>query len=108
MKTLPESLIEARGIHRWYGEGEARVEVLRGIDLHVDRGEYAAIVGASGSGKSTLLSILGCLDRPGQGTYRLAGQDVFILRDDRLSELRLREIGFVFQSFQLIPQLSIL
>jgi len=101
-------LIEARGIHRWYGEGDARVEVLRGVDLVVEHGEYAAIVGASGSGKSTLLSILGCLDRPGQGTYRLADQDVLTLRDDRLSELRLREIGFVFQSFQLIPQLTIL
>ena len=101
-------LIEARNLHRWYGEGEARVEVLRGIDLRVDRGEYAAIVGASGSGKSTLLSILGCLDRPGQGSYTLAGQDVLRLRDDRLSELRLREIGFVFQSFQLIPQHSVL
>jgi len=103
-----EPLIDARGLHRWYGEGDARVEVLRGVDLRVDHGEYAAIVGASGSGKSTLLSILGCLDRPGQGTFRLAGHDVLRLRDDALSELRLREIGFVFQSFQLIPQLTIL
>ena len=77
------------------------------VQMSVNRGEYAAIVGASGSGKSTLLSILGCLDRPGQGTYRLAGHDVLSLRDNKLSELRLREIGFVFQSFQLIPQLSI-
>jgi putative ABC transport system ATP-binding protein len=106
--STSEALIDARGIHRWYGEGEARVEVLRGLDLRVDHGEYAAIVGASGSGKSTLLSILGCLDRPRQGTYHLAGHDVFSLRDDKLSELRLREIGFVFQSFQLIPQLTIL
>ncbi len=108
-KVAPDdALIDARDIHRWYGEGDARVEVLRGINISVARGEYAAIVGASGSGKSTLLSILGCLDRPGQGTYRLAGHDVLALRDDKLSELRLREIGFVFQSFQLIPQLSIL
>jgi putative ABC transport system ATP-binding protein len=103
-----QPLIEAHGIHRWYGEGTARVEVLRGLDVTIDRGEYCAIVGASGSGKSTLLSILGCLDRPGAGTYRLAGHDVLALRDDRLSELRLHQIGFVFQSFQLIPQLSIL
>jgi putative ABC transport system ATP-binding protein len=106
--STPQALIDARGIHRWYGEGDARVEVLRGLDLRVDHGEYAAIVGASGSGKSTLLSILGCLDRPGQGSFHLAGHDVLALRDDRLSELRLHEIGFVFQSFQLIPQLTIL
>jgi len=103
-----EPLIDARDLHRWYGEGDVRVEVLRGVDLAVEHGDYAAIVGASGSGKTTLLSILGCLDRPGAGSYRLAGHDVLSLRDDKLSELRLREIGFVFQSFQLIPQLSIL
>ncbi len=108
MSDSGELLIEARDVHRWYGEGEARVEVLRGVDLLVQRGEYVAIVGASGSGKSTLLSILGCLDRPGQGTYRLGGRDVLSLRDDHISEVRLREIGFVFQSFQLIPQLSTL
>ena len=92
----------------WYGEGEARVEVLKGVDVTVQPGEYVAIMGASGSGKSTLLSILGCLDRPGEGRYHLAGQDVLILSDDRLSEMRLRTIGFVFQSFQLIPQMTIL
>ncbi len=101
-------LIAARDVHRWYGEGDARVEVLRGIDLAVDAGEYMAIVGASGSGKSTLLAILGCLDRPGQGSYALGGRNVLAMRDSELSELRLREIGFVFQSFQLIPQLTIL
>mgnify|MGYP001376866848 CR=1 FL=1 len=101
------ALIEAHDLRRWYGEADARVEVLRGVSLVVERGEYAAIVGASGSGKSTLLSILGCLDRPSAGSYSLAGEDVLALRDDRLSELRLREIGFVFQSFQLIPQLSV-
>jgi len=101
-------LLAAQDIHRWYGEDDARVEVLRGIDVMVDPGEYVAIVGASGSGKSTLLAILGCLDRPDQGTYRLGGRDVLAMRDSQLSELRLREIGFVFQSFQLIPQLTIL
>jgi putative ABC transport system ATP-binding protein len=101
-------VVDASGLRRWYGEGEARVEVLKGVDLAVRRGEYVAIMGASGSGKSTLLAILGCLDRPGLGTYRLDGADVLALTDERLSSLRLGKIGFVFQSFQLIPQLTIL
>jgi putative ABC transport system ATP-binding protein len=101
-------VVDATGLRRWYGEGDARVEVLKGVDLVVRRGEYVAIMGASGSGKSTLLAILGCLDRPGLGTYRLDGADVLALTDERLSSLRLSKIGFVFQSFQLIPQLTIL
>jgi putative ABC transport system ATP-binding protein len=101
-------VVDASGLRRWYGEGDARVEVLKGVDLVVRRGEYVAIMGASGSGKSTLLAILGCLDRPGLGTYRLDGADVLALTDERLSSLRLSKIGFVFQSFQLIPQLTIL
>ena len=103
----PVRLLDVRGVHRWYGEGLARVEVLRGVDLAVDEGEYVAIVGASGSGKSTLLSILGCLDRPDEGSYSLRGRNVLAMPERRLSALRLGEIGFVFQSFQLIPQLSI-
>ena len=102
------AVVEAAGLRRWYGAGDARVEVLKGVDLEVGRGEFVAIMGSSGSGKSTLLAILGCLDRPGEGSYRLDSTDVLTLGDDRLSELRLRTIGFVFQSFQLIPQLSIL
>jgi putative ABC transport system ATP-binding protein len=101
-------VVEATGIRRWYGQGEARVLVLKGVDLAVRRGEYVAIMGSSGSGKSTLLAILGCLDRPGEGGYRLDGVDVLTLCDDGISALRLSKIGFVFQSFQLIPQLSIL
>ena len=108
MSGAPSPVIEARNIHRWYGEAEARVEILKGVDITVRAGEYVAIMGASGSGKSTLLSILGCLDRPGTGSYMLNGHDVLVLNDNRLSEMRLRTIGFVFQSFQLIPQLSIL
>jgi putative ABC transport system ATP-binding protein len=106
--TSADLVVEARSLHRWYGEGEARVEVLKGVDLLVRRGEYVAIMGRSGSGKSTLLAILGCLDRPGQGSYRLDATDVLSLSDDKLSGLRLRAIGFVFQSFQLIPQLTVL
>ncbi|MCG3135992.1 MAG: putative ABC transporter ATP-binding protein YknY [Planctomycetes bacterium] len=103
-----EAVLHARGIRRWHGQGDARVEILRGVDLDVRRGEYVAIMGASGSGKSTLLSILGCLDRPNEGTYRLQGRDVLTLRDDELSEMRLRSLGFVFQAFHLVPQLSVL
>jgi len=100
-------VIDAAGLHRWYGEGDARVEILRGVDLLVGRGEHVAIMGASGSGKSTLLSILGCLDRPDQGSYRLDGVDVLTLEDDPVSDLRLRRIGFVFQAFHLVPQLTV-
>jgi putative ABC transport system ATP-binding protein len=102
------AVVSAQGLRRWYGQGEAKVEVLKGVDIEVRRGEYVAIMGASGSGKSTLLAILGCLDRPGAGSYRLDSTDVLCLDDDRLSELRLRAIGFVFQAFQLVPQLTIL
>ncbi len=105
---MNDLVVEATGIRRWYGQGEARVEVLKGVDLAVRRGEYVAIMGSSGSGKSTLLAILGCLDRPGEGDYFLDGVDVLTLSDDRISAVRLSKIGFVFQSFQLIPQLTIL
>ena len=105
--AVTETVIEAQGLRRWYGEGDGRVEVLRGVNVSVARGEYVAIMGASGSGKSTLLSILGCLDRPDAGTYHLDGVDVLSLEDDDLSELRLRRIGFVFQAFHLVPQLTV-
>ena len=97
-----------RGVHKHYGEGEARLHVLHGIDMEVRDGEFVAIVGQSGSGKSTLLHILGCLDRPSEGAYVLEGEDTAGLDDDRLSEVRNRSIGFVFQSFQLVPQLTVL
>ena len=100
-------VIEAHGLRRWYGEGDGRVEVLRGVDVTVRRGEYVAVMGASGSGKSTLLSLLGCLDRSDAGVYRLDGVDVMSLSDDQVSDLRLRRIGFVFQAFHLVPQLTV-
>ncbi|MGB3194974.1 MAG: ABC transporter ATP-binding protein, partial [Phycisphaerae bacterium] len=84
------------------------VEALRGVTLRIEEGEYLAIMGASGSGKSTLLNLLGCLDRPTSGQYLLGGEDVSQLSDGELSEVRGRRIGFVFQSFNLIPQLSAL
>jgi putative ABC transport system ATP-binding protein len=101
-------LLHLDGVRKSYGEGEARLEVLHGIDLTVAEGDFVAIVGQSGSGKSTLLNILGCLDRPSSGAYRLDGEDVAGLDDARLSEVRNKSIGFVFQSFQLIPQLTVL
>ena len=94
-------------VHKVYQMGATEVRALAGINLSVGRGSFWAIMGPSGSGKSTLLNLLGCLDRPTQGRYTLNGQDVGSLDDDLLSELRLRELGFVFQSFNLIPQLTV-
>ncbi len=101
-------LIQLFGVNKVYGEGAVALRVLKDVDLVFSESEYIAIIGASGSGKSTLMNILGCLDRPTSGTYRLHDQDVSRHSDDRLSEIRNQEIGFVFQSFQLIPQLTIL
>ncbi len=88
-------------------DGSVMVEALRGIDLTIRHGEYVAIMGASGSGKSTLLNILGCLDRPTSGQYLLGGRDIDSMDDEALSRFRGRTIGFIFQAFNLIPQLTI-
>ncbi|MGE3165399.1 MAG: ABC transporter ATP-binding protein [Planctomycetota bacterium] len=101
-------VISLREVHKYYGDGDARLHVLKGIDLEIDRGEFVSIMGSSGSGKSTLLNLLGCLDRATNGEYRLEGEDVSRLSDDRLSTIRNERLGFVFQSFQLIPQLDVL
>ena len=102
-----EPLVSLDRVRKEYGEGEARLAVLRDVNLAFAPGEFTAIVGASGSGKSTLLNLLGCLDRPTSGTVRLEGRDISRLPDDELAELRNRRIGFVFQSFHLMPQLSV-
>jgi len=99
-------LIELRDVWRVFRTEGHEVLALQGVDLRVARGEFTAIMGSSGSGKSTLLHLLGCLDRPTRGSYRLAGRDVGSLSGDELAELRNREIGFVFQSFNLIPRTS--
>jgi len=101
------ALLELRAVTRTYGNMQNPVPVLYGIDLAVEQGEYTVIVGPSGSGKSTVLNILGCLDRPTTGSYWLAGDDVSRLDDFALSRIRNKRIGFVFQSFQLVPHLSV-
>ena len=95
-------------ISKIYGSGDTEVRALDDLNLTVNRGEYLAMMGSSGSGKSTAMNILGCLDRPSAGTYRLNGTPVEHLDDDELADLRNRELGFVFQQFHLLPQLSAL
>jgi putative ABC transport system ATP-binding protein len=99
---------ELIGVEKVYGSGDAEVRALDGLDLCVQRGDYLAVMGASGSGKSTAMNILGCLDRPSGGSYRLNGIPVESLGDDALADLRNRQLGFVFQQFHLLPQLSAL
>jgi putative ABC transport system ATP-binding protein len=101
-------VLELAGIVKEFRAGERALRVLHGLDLAIDEGELVGIVGASGSGKSTLLNLLGCLDRPTSGNYRIHGRDVAELDDDELARVRNRSIGFVFQSFQLVPQLTVL
>ena len=103
---MAENLIEIRELTKVYGLGNVAVHALRGIDLDVGRGEFLAIMGASGSGKSTLMNILGCLDRPTSGAYVLDGQDVSRLGKNQLASVRNQKIGFVFQSYNLLPRLT--
>jgi len=97
-------VIDIQDVHKTYSVGDIAVHALRGVSLRIERGEYVAIVGASGSGKTTLMNILGCLDLPTRGIYRLNGLDVRGIDEDSLADVRNREIGFVFQSFNLIPR----
>ena len=98
-------MIRLRGITKVYRAGDVLVPALRGVDLEIERGEFLAIVGPSGSGKSTLMHILGCLDRPTRGTYELEGHPVYRMTDAQLARVRSRRIGFVFQSYNLLPRL---
>ena len=102
------SVIKIRDIRRDFPLGQEIVKVLKGIDLDIEKGEYVALMGPSGSGKSTLMNLLGCLDTPTSGSYELNGQDVSNMSDDELADIRNTEIGFVFQTFNLLPRTTAL
>src|SRR5262249_47361186 len=103
---MRETVIALDGVTRTYMAGGTEVAALRGVDLRIERGEFVAIMGPSGSGKSTLMHIIGCLDRPSSGSYRLEGQRIARLDDAALAAVRGQRIGFVFQSFNLLPRTS--
>ena len=105
---MSDPVAQLQGVGKVYGSGEMAVRALDHVDLTVNRGDYLAVMGASGSGKSTAMNILGCLDRPSSGSYRLNNTPVEGLSDDQLADLRNRDLGFVFQQFHLLPQLSAL
>jgi putative ABC transport system ATP-binding protein len=102
------SLIELKDIQKTYRIGDSEYPVLKGIDLNIESGEFIALMGPSGSGKSTLLNIVGCLDRPTSGHFNLLGQDVSRTSDDELARLRREDLGFIFQTFNLIGRISVL
>jgi putative ABC transport system ATP-binding protein len=106
-RAVTDRIVEFNDVHKSYQMGTLTVHALAGVSFTVQRGSFWAIMGASGSGKSTMLNLLGCLDRPSSGQYSLSGRDVSIMDDDELSDVRLRHVGFVFQSFNLIHQLTV-
>ena len=101
------TILQTKALKKYYGSGDTQVKALDGVDLSVEQGEFVAIVGTSGSGKSTLLHMLGGLDRPTSGTVTVDGKDIFALKDETLTIFRRRKIGFVFQSYNLVPVLSV-
>ena len=100
-------ILSAQGLTKRYGEGEAKVDALKGVDLNVAKGAFVSVVGTSGSGKSTLLHLLGGLDRPTSGKVFIDGKDIFSLNDEELTIFRRRKIGFVFQAFNLVPVMNV-
>lgn len=107
MVDARQALLQIDNITKSYQLGDETVQALRGVSLHISNNEYVAIMGSSGSGKSTLMNMIGCLDVPTSGTYQLDGQMVGKLNDDALAEIRNRKIGFVFQTFNLVPRISV-
>jgi putative ABC transport system ATP-binding protein len=103
----PSVLVKAQGLWKTYELGTTKVEALRGLDIVIREGDFTALIGTSGSGKTTLLNMIGCLDDPDQGTIEFAGQNLGTLSDDEKSSLRNHKIGFIFQSFNLIPVLNV-
>lgn len=101
------TILQTEALKKYYGSGDTQVKALDGVDLSIEQGEFVAIVGTSGSGKSTLLHMLGGLDRPTSGTVTVDGKDIFALKDEALTIFRRRKIGFVFQSYNLVPVLSV-
>ncbi|HSD57961.1 MAG TPA: ABC transporter ATP-binding protein [Methanotrichaceae archaeon] len=101
-------IIELKGIEKAYPVGDGEVSVLKGINLNIEKGEFIALMGPSGSGKSTLLNIVGCLDRPTRGRFLLLGKDISETSDDELARIRREELGFIFQTFNLIGRISVL
>ncbi|MGC8802236.1 MAG: ABC transporter ATP-binding protein [Bacteroidales bacterium] len=108
MSTDGQTVIQLTNLIKHYYVGKIIVPAIRSISLQINKGEYVAIMGPSGSGKSTLMNIIGCLDTPTQGTYMLNGMQVNTLNDDKLAEIRNKEIGFVFQTFNLLPRFNVL
>jgi putative ABC transport system ATP-binding protein len=102
------ALIETRNLWKTYVMGDEEIHALKGVSLSIERGEYVAIMGPSGSGKSTLMNLIGCLDTPSQGTYLLNNKEVSTMKDDELARIRNEEIGFVFQTFNLLPRATAL
>ncbi len=108
MNSSPKTIIDIRNIVKIFQVGEIEVRALRGVDIAIQEGSYVTIMGPSGSGKSTMLNILGCLDRPTSGQYYLGGEDVALMDDDTLSRIRGKRLGFIFQSYNLIAQLTVI